>query len=261
MLVFALALLASELGLDLLLGGLRRGPDHPAGARRARDPGVRLQAHRRRVRRLHPVLLRRERHEARRRRAVRQLVGRRRRWSLFFVLFLVVRGTPALLLYRRVLPLQQDRMALALFTVDAAAARRGDHDRRRRRRPHALLHGRRRWSAPAASRRSPARCTACACAASRLSVAPPARLRRASGRSGHDLRHRQAHHEVRAAGRLFRLRIWLSSAMWVPVLAANVLAVGLALGLPILDQHSALGTACRSPIGRCRPSSARSPAA
>ena len=51
------------------------------------------------------------------------------------------------------------------------------------------------------------------------------------------MRHRQAHHEVRAAGRLFRLRIWLSSAMWVPVLGANVLAVGLALALPILDQH------------------------
>ena len=51
------------------------------------------------------------------------------------------------------------------------------------------------------------------------------------------LRHRRAHHEVRAAGRLFRLRIWLSSAMWVPVLAANVLAVALALSLPVLDQH------------------------
>jgi uncharacterized membrane protein len=55
------------------------------------------------------------------------------------------------------------------------------------------------------------------------------------------LRHRQAHHEVRAAGRLFRLRIWLSSAMWVPVLGANVLAVGLALALPILDQHIGAG--------------------
>jgi uncharacterized membrane protein len=49
--------------------------------------------------------------------------------------------------------------------------------------------------------------------------------------------HRHAHHEVRSAGRLFRLRIWLSSAMWVPVLAANVLAVALAIGLPILDEH------------------------
>jgi hypothetical protein len=35
----------------------------------------------------------------------------------FFVLFLVVRGTPAMLLYRRVLPLRQDREALALFTA------------------------------------------------------------------------------------------------------------------------------------------------
>ncbi|WP_028067681.1 DUF2254 domain-containing protein [Solirubrobacter soli] len=46
-----------------------------------------------------------------------------------------------------------------------------------------------------------------------------------------------AHHEVRAAGRLFRLRIWLSSAMWVPVLAANFVAVALGIGLPILDEH------------------------
>jgi uncharacterized membrane protein len=46
-----------------------------------------------------------------------------------------------------------------------------------------------------------------------------------------------AHHEVRAAGRLFRLRIWLSSAMWVPVLAANLAAVALGIGLPILDEQ------------------------
>jgi Kef-type K+ transport system membrane component KefB len=37
--------------------------------------------------------------------------------ALFFVLFLAVRGTPALLLYRGVLPLREDRMALALFTA------------------------------------------------------------------------------------------------------------------------------------------------
>jgi uncharacterized membrane protein len=49
--------------------------------------------------------------------------------------------------------------------------------------------------------------------------------------------HRHAHHEVHSAGRLFRLRIWLSSAMWAPVLAANVLAVALAIGLPLLDEH------------------------
>jgi uncharacterized membrane protein len=46
-----------------------------------------------------------------------------------------------------------------------------------------------------------------------------------------------AHHEIRAAGRLFRLRVWLSSAMWVPVLAANVVAVGLGIGLPLLDER------------------------
>ncbi len=46
-----------------------------------------------------------------------------------------------------------------------------------------------------------------------------------------------AHHEIRAGGRLFRLRIWLSSAMWVPVLGANVVAVGLGIGLPILDER------------------------
>jgi hypothetical protein len=36
---------------------------------------------------------------------------------LFFVLFLIVRGTPAMLLYRKVLPLKEDRMALALFSA------------------------------------------------------------------------------------------------------------------------------------------------
>jgi hypothetical protein len=36
--------------------------------------------------------------------------------ALFFVLFLVVRGTPAMLLYRGVLPMREDRMALALFS-------------------------------------------------------------------------------------------------------------------------------------------------
>jgi uncharacterized membrane protein len=47
------------------------------------------------------------------------------------------------------------------------------------------------------------------------------------------------HHQVKPAGRLFRARIWLSSAMWVPVLAANVIAVALAIAFPILDTHLA----------------------
>jgi hypothetical protein len=42
------------------------------------------------------------------------------------------------------------------------------------------------------------------------------------------------HHHVEAAGHLFRARIWLSSAMWVPVLAANLTAVALAICPPIL---------------------------
>jgi uncharacterized membrane protein len=46
-----------------------------------------------------------------------------------------------------------------------------------------------------------------------------------------------AHHHFAATSRLFRLRIRLSSAMWLPVLAANVLAVALAIGLPVLDRH------------------------
>jgi Kef-type K+ transport system membrane component KefB len=37
--------------------------------------------------------------------------------GLFFVLFLVVRGTPALLLYRHALPRLRDRTALAVFSA------------------------------------------------------------------------------------------------------------------------------------------------
>ena len=46
-----------------------------------------------------------------------------------------------------------------------------------------------------------------------------------------------AHHEVRPAGRGLRLRIWLSSAMWLPVLATNVVAIVAALVLPVADEH------------------------
>ena len=50
--------------------------------------------------------------------------------------------------------------------------------------------------------------------------------------------HHRAHHEVRPAGRVLRLRIWLSSAMWVPVLATNVVAIVAALVLPVIDRHA-----------------------
>ena len=46
--------------------------------------------------------------------------------------------------------------------------------------------------------------------------------------------------------RFLRERLWLASAMWVPVLAANVVAVVLALALPVLDEHLSEGVS--SPI-------------
>ena len=46
--------------------------------------------------------------------------------------------------------------------------------------------------------------------------------------------------------RFLRERLWLASAMWVPVLAANVVAVVLALLLPVLDEHLSEGVS--SPI-------------
>jgi uncharacterized membrane protein len=42
--------------------------------------------------------------------------------------------------------------------------------------------------------------------------------------------------------RFLRARLWLASAIWVPVLAANVVAIGLALALPVLDEHLGEGT-------------------
>ena len=101
------------------------------------------------------------------------------------------------------------------------------------------------WSAPARCRRSPGRCTACGCAAIAAERRATAEAAEVAGRR---VSHPDAHHEIRAAGRLFRLRIWLSSAMWVPVLAANVVAVALGIGLPILDEH--LGDQTQLAAGR-----------
>ena len=115
-LVFALALIASELGLDLLLGGFAAGMITRQTLRAREVPlfdskltavafgvfipfffvvsGMRLDVD-----------------------ALFASVGSVAKMGIFFVLFLVVRGTPAMLLYRRVLPLRQDRQALALFTA------------------------------------------------------------------------------------------------------------------------------------------------
>ena len=114
-LVFALALLASDLGLDLLLGGFAAGLITRQVLQTREMPifdsklnaiafgvfipfffvvsGMRLDVD-----------------------ALFSSVSGVVKLGIFFVLFLVVRGTPAILLYRRVLPLKEDRMALALFT-------------------------------------------------------------------------------------------------------------------------------------------------
>jgi Kef-type K+ transport system membrane component KefB len=114
-LVFALALLASHLGLDLLLGGFAAGLITRQVLRKGEVPmfdsklnavafgffvpfffvmsGMRLDIN-----------------------ALFASPSGVAKLAIFFVLFLVVRGTPAMLLYRRVLPLRQDRMALAFFS-------------------------------------------------------------------------------------------------------------------------------------------------
>jgi Kef-type K+ transport system membrane component KefB len=113
-LVFALALLAAELGLDLLLGGFAAGLITRQALQAREIPlfdskltavafgvfvpfffvvsGMRLDVD-----------------------ALFASASGVAKLAIFFVLFLVVRGTPALLLYRRVLPLREDRMALAFF--------------------------------------------------------------------------------------------------------------------------------------------------
>jgi Kef-type K+ transport system membrane component KefB len=115
-LVFALALLASDLGLDLLLGGFAAGLITRQVLQARELPlfdskltavafgffipfffvvsGMRLDVE-----------------------ALFASASGVAKMAIFFVLFLVVRGTPAMLLYRRVLPLREDRQALALFTA------------------------------------------------------------------------------------------------------------------------------------------------
>ena len=115
-LVFALALLASQLGLDLLLGGFAAGLIARQVMQKSEVPafnskltavafgvfvpfffvvsGMRLDVN-----------------------ALFAGPSGVLKLALFFVLFLVVRGTPAMLLYRSALPRLQDRMALAFFSA------------------------------------------------------------------------------------------------------------------------------------------------
>jgi Kef-type K+ transport system membrane component KefB len=116
LLVFALALIANDLGLDLLLGGFAAGLITRQVLQRGEVPlfdskltavafgffvpfffvvsGMRLDID-----------------------ALFASPSGVVKLVIFFVLFLVVRGTPAMLLYRGVLPLREDRQALALFTA------------------------------------------------------------------------------------------------------------------------------------------------
>ena len=115
-LVFALGLLASNLGLDLLLGGFAAGLITRLVLRKHEVPGFdsKLTAVAFGVFIPFFFVVSGMRLDVDALFASPSSVGK---LLLFFVLFLVVRGTPALLLYRGVLPLREDRMALALFTA------------------------------------------------------------------------------------------------------------------------------------------------
>ena len=113
--VFALGALAATLGLDLLLGGFVAGVIARLALKGREVHVLRVEAHSGRLRLLDPLLLRRERCQVRPRRAHRR-PDSLLELPLFLGLFLIVRGTPALLLYRGVLDLR-DRDALAVFSA------------------------------------------------------------------------------------------------------------------------------------------------
>jgi Kef-type K+ transport system membrane component KefB len=115
-LVFTLTLLASHLGLDLLLGGFAAGLITRLVVRKHEVPGFdsKLNAIAFGVFIPFFFIVSGMRLDVD---ALFSSVSSVGKLALFFVLFLVVRGTPALLLYRKVLPLREDRMALALFTA------------------------------------------------------------------------------------------------------------------------------------------------
>ena len=201
-LVFALALVASHLGLDLLLGGFAAGlitrqvlatREIPAFDSKLTAvafgvfipfffvvSGMRLDID-----------------------ALFASPSGVAKLAIFFVLFLVVRGTPALLLYWARSPLEGGPLRFARCPHgDPAAARRGDHDRRGRRGPHALVHRGRPLLGPAplSTLAGPLHGLRMRRIAAERRAAG-AGSARASRRSGHDLRHREAHHEVRLRGR------------------------------------------------------------
>jgi Sodium/hydrogen exchanger family len=138
-LVFALALVASHLGLDLLLGGFAAGliTRQVLATREIPAFDSKLTAVAFGV--FIPFLLRGERHASRRRRPVREPVRSREARDLLRAL----PGRPghagAPALPGRAPPEGGPHGARAVHG-DPAAARRGDHDRRGRRGPYALVH-------------------------------------------------------------------------------------------------------------------------
>jgi Kef-type K+ transport system membrane component KefB len=115
-LVFALALLANKLGLDLLLGGFAAGLITRRLMQRSEVPGFDSKLTAIAFGVFVPFFFVVSGMQL----DVDALFASASgvlKLLLFFVLFLVVRGTPAMLLYRSVLPLRQDRMALALFSA------------------------------------------------------------------------------------------------------------------------------------------------
>src|SRR6516165_748228 len=137
-LVFALALLASKLGLDLLLGGFAAGLITRQVMQKSAVPAFNSKLTAVAFGVFIPFFF----VVSGMRLDVQSLFASSSgvlKLGLFFVLFLVVCGTPALLLYRSALPLRQDRMALAVLG-HTAPARRRDHHASRRRETHAGVH-------------------------------------------------------------------------------------------------------------------------
>src|SRR4029079_17970566 len=114
-LVFALALLASELGLDLLLGGFAAGVITRQVLKEREVPGFDSKLTAVAFGVFIPfffVVSGMQLDVA----ALFSSPSGVAKMFLFFVLFLVVRGTPAMLLYRGVLE-SRERISLALFTA------------------------------------------------------------------------------------------------------------------------------------------------
>jgi Kef-type K+ transport system membrane component KefB len=115
-LVFALALLANKLGLDLLLGGFAAGLITRQVLQKSEVEAFDSKLNAVAFGLFVPFFF----VVSGMRLDVDALFGSPSgvaKLVLFFVLFLVVRGTPALLLYRGVLPLREDRWALAFFSA------------------------------------------------------------------------------------------------------------------------------------------------